>query len=173
MSTDVAPSSQNGSDGNFRLNGWHVLAMLVTFFAIIFAANGVMMRYAISTFSGTESDTPYKDGLAYNTELEAARRQEALGWKVQAQVVRTSEGTVRVTVEGRAANAPLAGVGGNVRLERPTDKREDRSGELALVGSGRWQADLDDVAPGQWDLVVTLEKDGQRAFLSRNRVQLR
>jgi nitrogen fixation protein FixH len=159
--------------GGFRLTGWHVLAMVLVFFGIIFVANFFLIRAAVGTFSGTESDTAYKDGLAYNSELEAARRQDALGWIVEARVARDASGLARVDVKGADKGQPLGGLEGAVRLEFPADKRFDRSGDLAAAGTGRWRAEIENVPAGQWDVVITLSKDGQRMFMSRNRVTLR
>jgi nitrogen fixation protein FixH len=138
----------------------------------VFVVNGIMANYAVKTFSGLESPTPYKDGLVYNTELEAARRQEALGWVVDAHVALGGDDVAHVELQGQVHGEPLSGLAGHARLEHPADRRLDREADLATVGAGRWQADVAGVVPGQWDLVVTLERDGQRMFLSRNRIVL-
>ena len=167
------PASQDGGDGGFRLTGWHVLAMVILFFAVIFTANFFLIRAAVGTFSGTETDTAYKDGLAYNTELDAARRQDALGWTVDAHVERSADGLARIDVQGAAKGQPLGGLEGTVKLEFPADKKFDRAGDLVATGSGRWRAEIENVPAGQWDVVVTLTRNGERQFMSRNRVTLR
>ena len=74
------------------LTGKHVLAMFLAFFGVVIAVNMVMFRVATKSFSGIETDSAYRVGLAYNTELEAARQQAALGWAVDAKV----DGDMRV-----------------------------------------------------------------------------
>jgi nitrogen fixation protein FixH len=167
------PNAGDGGAGGFRLNGWHVLAILILFFGVVFTANFFLVRAALGTFSGTESDTAYKDGLAYNTEIEASKRQDALGWTVDAHVERSAEGHARIDIQGVAKGQPLGGLDGTVKLEFPADKKFDRAGDLVATGSGHWRAEIEDVAPGQWDLIVTLNKGGERMFMSRNRVTLR
>jgi nitrogen fixation protein FixH len=147
--------------------------MVLAFFGVIFTANFFLVRAALSTFSGTETDTAYKDGLAYNTELQASRRQDALGWTVDAHVERSAEGHARIDVHGAAKGQPLGGLEGAAKLEFPADKKFDRAGDLVATGSGSWRAEIENVPPGQWDLVVTLTKGGERMFMSRNRVTLR
>ncbi|MCP8936986.1 FixH family protein [Alsobacter sp. SYSU M60028] len=165
--TDLNPSG-------FRLNGWHVLAMLVAFFGVVFAVNFTMMRYAVTTFSGVERASPYQDGLAFNSELADSRRQDAMGWSVDASIERGVDGVAKISVQAKdAGGTALSSLAAGVVLERPADRREDRKGELALVGAGRYAGAVSDVAPGQWDLVVSLLQGGKRVFLSRSRVILK
>lgn len=163
------PAGRNG----FRLTGKHVLAMFVVFFGVVLAVNVVMMRIAVTTFSGVESETPYKNGLAYNTRLDAARRQAALGWSVDAKVQRATDGTATIAVEARdRSGRPITDLTGIVRFERPTDKRMDRQGDIVPSGGGRYTARIDGVGIGVWDVVVLFGEGGPTEFESRNRVEL-
>ena len=174
MARVIEPKSFAQVDSGFRLKGWHVLVSLIAFFGVVFAVNFTMMGLAISTFSGLERASPYQDGLKYNTELEAARRQDAQGWKVEARLLRDADGAARMTVDARDADgASISGLDGTVVLERPADRREDLSGTLAATGPGRYAASIEDVALGQWDVVVELMRGGERVFLSRSRMILR
>jgi nitrogen fixation protein FixH len=157
----------------FELTGRHVLAILVAFFGLVFAANIVLVRQAISTFAGTETDTAYKDGLVYNRELAAARRQDALGWGVTAHTVRDGDGRASVQVEAKdATGLPLTGLAGRATLAHPADKRQDRHGELLPVSPGTFLAEFGDTAAGQWELVIEFTKGDERVFMSRNRIAL-
>lgn len=163
------PAGRNG----FRLTGKHVLAMFIVFFAVVAAVNVVMMRIAVTTFSGVESETPYKNGLAYNTRLDAARRQAALGWSIDARVQRAADGRATVTVEAKdKAGRPITDLTGIVRFERPTDKRMDRQGDIVSVGGGRYAADIDGIGVGVWEVVVLFGEGGPTEFESRNRLEL-
>jgi len=163
-----------GEDSGFRLTGRHVLATLLVFFGVVFAVNFTMMHYATSTFSGLEDDSPYKNGLAYNTNINAGRKQNERGWKVDASITPVAEDETRIVVQTLdAQGAAITGLAGTVRLERPADRRLDLTGALSRTGDGRYQANVGAVAMGQWDLVIELERDGERLFLSRNRVILK
>ncbi|WP_293858641.1 FixH family protein [uncultured Alsobacter sp.] len=163
------PAGRNG----FRLTGKHVIVMFALFFAVVLAVNVVMMRIAITTFSGVESETPYKNGLAYNTRLDAARQQAALGWSVDARVQRTDDGHVSVSVEARdKAGRAITDLTGVVRFERPTDKRLDRETAIAPGGAGRYTAELDGIGVGVWEVVVLFGEGGPTEFESRNRIEL-
>jgi nitrogen fixation protein FixH len=160
--------------GGFRLNGRHVLGMLVVFFSVVFAVNFAMIRVALTTFRGVQGETPYKNGLAYNTRLAEARSQAQRGWTVDARVDRSADGRVRVDVEARDKDGrPIGDLTGIVRLERPTDKRMDREAEIVTTGFGRYKAQMDDVAIGLWDVVVLFGEGGPTEFESRNRLELR
>jgi nitrogen fixation protein FixH len=69
-------------------------------------------------------------------------------------------------------DALLAGLAVSARLERPTDRREDRLLDVTESGGGSYRGKAEDVAAGQWDLVIEADRGDQRLFLSRNRVVL-
>ena len=144
------------------LTGKHVLAMFIAFFAVVFGV-------ATSTFGGVETDSAYKVGLAYNDQLEAARKQAALGWRVDAKV----DGEVVVlTVRDRDGQI-VPGLEGDVLLAWPADRRLDRKGVISARDGGRYEVILDKpLPPGQWDIVMQLRQHGERVFQSKNRILL-
>lgn len=155
------------------ITGRFVLITVVSFFAVVITVNVVMMRLAIATLSGTEVDNPYSEGLAYGKEIQAAQRQESRNWKVDAHVERQADGTARLRLGANAADgSPLAGLSVFGRLERPTDRKEDQSFEMAESGGGSYRGTAHGVGAGQWDLVIEADREGQRMFLSRNRIVL-
>ena len=66
-----------------EVTGRTVLFCFIGFFAVVAAVNAVMIRSAITTFAGTETDISYKAGLAYKSEEAAAAAQAALNWQVE------------------------------------------------------------------------------------------
>jgi nitrogen fixation protein FixH len=163
----------DAGQGGFILTGRHVLLIFLLFFGVVFAVNGYMLRVAVATFSGVQTETPYKMGLAYNTRIASSRRQDALGWHVDARVIRAADGSATVTLSAADRDgAPISGLAGRIRLERPSDKRLDRAAELAAVGTGRYGAELHDVVAGQWDAVVLLQRGDVVVFESTNRIHL-
>src|SRR4051794_23771300 len=81
------------------LTGHRVLLMLLAFFGVVVAVNLVMMRLAIQTLSGTEVDSAYAASLAYQSEIAAARDQDARSWRVSAHVERNGDGGATLRVE--------------------------------------------------------------------------
>ena len=155
------------------ITGRFVLIAVVSFFAVVIGVNMVMMRLAIATLPGTEVDSAYSASLTYQKEIQAARRQNQRDWKVDAHIERQPDGTARLSLDARAQDgAPLAGLSVFGRLERPTDRRADQAFEMTEGGGGSYRGAAQGVAAGQWDLVIEADRDGQRLFLSRNRVVL-
>ena len=110
---------------NGKFTGWHMTAILVTFFGVVMAVNFTMARMAVSTFGGTVVDNSYVASQEYNRWLNAAALQEKLGWKVSVFVdtdrhVRIGASASGATIAeltavgdalhplGRAADVPLA-----------------------------------------------------------------
>jgi nitrogen fixation protein FixH len=59
-----------------------------------------------------------------------------------------------------------------VRLAHPTDRRLDQAVAMVGDGAGHFRGAAA-FAAGQWDLVIDLDRNGERMFRSRNRVILR
>src|SRR6266571_7814508 len=155
------------------LTGRFVFIAVVSFFAVVIGVNLVMMRLAITTLPGTEVDSAYSAGLAYQREIVAARQQNARDWKVDGHIERKPDGAAVLNVRAQdRSGAPLAGLTLFARLERPTDRRADRGFEIAESGGGSYRGTAQSVASGQWDLVIEADADGKRMFLSRNRIVL-
>jgi len=155
------------------LTGTKVLLMLVAFFGVVIGVNVTMMKLAIATLPGTDVDSPYAAGLAYDKEILAAQDQAARHWQVNAHIERRTDGGATLQVEARDADGhPMSGLTFAGRLERPIDKRADLAVELSEAGVGVYRGAASSVAPGQWDLVIEGEAHGTRVFLSRNRVIL-
>src|SRR5262245_14532810 len=160
-----ASPSASGERGR-TLTGRAVFIWLVAFFAIVFFANGVMMKLAFDTMSGTEVDSAYRASLAFNAEAQAARRQDERAWRVNSHAARNADGDAVLRVEARdKAGVPLTGLSFSAALERPTDKRADRHIVLGELQTGLYGGKAADVAPGQWDLVLAAERGGERLFV--------
>jgi nitrogen fixation protein FixH len=152
--------------------GWTVLFTLLGFFGVVFAVNGVMIYEALSTLSGTDTDSAYQAGLMYENSVAMAKAQDARHWRVDAKLT-PAPGGERLDVSARDDKGrPLAGIQASAVFERPTDQRLDRSVVLVEDAAGRFHGGAD-VAAGQWDLVIELTRHGEQQFRSRNRVILK
>jgi len=148
-----------------------VLICLVTFFAVVAGVNGIMIRAAVTTFGGVETESSYKAGLAFAREVAAARSQDNRHWDVRAAVTPGSDAQ-KVEVTARDAEGrPVTGLTATVRFNHPTDRRSDVAVDLHGTGPGRFAGQSEALA-GQWDLIIELDRDGERVFRSRNRVVL-
>jgi nitrogen fixation protein FixH len=89
-----------------KFTGWHMTAILVAFFGVVMAVNFNMARLAIGSFGGTVVDNSYVASQKYNLWLNAADRQEKLGWDVAVSV----DATRHVRIDARKKGAVLAQV---------------------------------------------------------------
>ena len=155
-----------------EVTGRTVLAWLVAFFAIVAAVNVVMIRAAVSTYGGLETESSYQAGLAFARETADARAQDALHWRVDARLSPVRDGAADLVIDARDAQGrPLAGLAATARLVHPADARDDHVVALRWTSPGEFRG-VTLAAAGQWDLVIELARDDKRVFRSRNRVML-
>lgn len=144
----------------FQFTGRHVFMAIAAFFGVIFLSNAVMIYLAVSTFPGNVSETAYQDGRDYNELLEAARRQQALGWQTEASLEKLpAQGAgrralVRLHYTDREGD-PVTGLQISGALMRPSQQGTDVSFDLVPHGSGIYAAQISLPHDGLWDLKVT------------------
>jgi nitrogen fixation protein FixH len=156
------------------LTGRTVLVWLVAFFGVVIGVNVLMAKLAIDTMPGTDVDSAYQAGNAYNGQISAARDQDARRWQVRGSIGRRADGRAVIDVEARdGEGVPLEELTFSARLERPVDRRADRSLVLMAHGAGVYSGEAANIASGQWDLVLEADSGAQRVFLSRHRVLLK
>lgn len=156
------------------ITGRTVLAWLLGFFAVVFAANAVFIYLALGSFPGVVVESSYEAGQAYNSEIAAARAQAELNWQVATEIVRTgAEGGKLVVTAADADGTPLYGVTLNALLRNPVHEGADVAVTLTADGGGRYVGTVDGLANGNWTLILEIEQDGTRKFRSENRFFLK
>lgn len=147
--------------------------IFVAGFGVVTAVNAVMIWIAVGSFTGLDTRHSYDRGLTYNRNIEAQRRQEALGWQA-ALVSRVVDGAATelvldiVDAEGRLlSDATVEGM-----LRRPSAAALDRAVELLPDAPGRYRTRLDLPAPGLWDVHLRITRGTDRLVVDR-RLDLR
>jgi nitrogen fixation protein FixH len=140
----------------------------VGFFGVVFVANAIMIWLALTTFTGLDRDEPYVRGTDYNAVLAEERRQEALGWTA---AVEADTERLAVALADRLEQ-PLTGAVVHADVTRPVNAALDFTAELAPTADGRYATAIDWPAPGRWDVLVTVERDG-RVFQHHRRLVVR
>jgi nitrogen fixation protein FixH len=149
-----------------RPRGWWYPWLFVAAFAVVIAVNGVMIKLALDSFSGLDTEHPYERGLGYNDTLAAARAQEEMGWQVAFDAVPAGAAAPEghpVTLEARFLDRDgnaLTGLEVRALLQRPAVKGHDVELPLAERGGGRYVAHTDLPLPGQWDLRIVATSVG-------------
>ena len=144
----------------FEVTGRLVLVCLVGFFLTVAAVNAIMIRFAITTFGGVETESSYKAGLAFRTEMDAALAQQARGWNVEIGVdPQPDNGVVKITVRDAAGRA-IPNLTIALSLAHPADRRRDLPMSAVEQSPGVFRSRAPPVA-GQWHLTTELGRDGQ------------
>ena len=136
-----------------RQPGWYIPWMIAAPFLVVFAVNGTLVHYALSSFSGLTSEHASDEGAHYNLALAAAKAQAERGWQVK--VTFTSAGGLKgrldVDLKDRAGQ-PLSGAAVTVGFLRPTKSGADSHAKLDEDGAGRYGAEVVVPLPGVWDV---------------------
>ncbi|WP_209007873.1 FixH family protein [Roseibium litorale] len=157
-----------------ELTGRGVLMWLICFFGLVFLVNGIFIWVALGTFPGVVVESSYKAGQEYNQTIAAAEAQRERGWKVGVDLIRGLSGSGEVRVEARdKTGAPLTGLAFTARLKHPVYEGQDVVVALSETESGVYKAQADALPAGNWQLEVEATQNGERLFLSENRVFLK
>ncbi|WP_201861862.1 FixH family protein [Microvirga soli] len=152
------------------ITGRTVLLYFVSFFGVIFAMNFYMVRVAISSFSGVETESAYKAGLSFKNDVAAAQAQDSRHWTIEASLPHGAASDIIITARDAQGHA-LAGLTPEVRLAHPTDKRRDVILEVVELTPGRFKS-LTPAPEGLWDFVIDLKREAKTVFRSKSRVTL-
>src|SRR5258708_9320767 len=90
-----------------EVTGRMVLICLVAFFAVVGGVNAIMVRAAISTFGGVETENSYQAGLAFAQQIAAVEAQDALHWDLRAKASADAGGSQLDVTASDTAGAPL------------------------------------------------------------------
>lgn len=132
-----------------ELTGRHVLAIVVTAFAVIIAANMTMLFAATGSFPGLVVKNSYVAGQGWDARANAQRE---LGWSVTADY---RDGALWVGLSD-ADGRLVPGVVPIVTIGRPTTDAEDRSIQVTAAGT-QFTAPIV-LAPGRWRVDVYVEQ---------------
>ena len=129
------------------------------FFAVIFLANGIMLYYALDSWTGLSNDNAFQEGLAYNERLAERERQAALGWQVSFDAVADRPGHLvfDLRIEDDRG-APVSAAAVSVALTRPTHEGHDFTAALSHRGRGHYVGEADLPLPGQWQVEVLVDE---------------
>jgi len=152
------------------IEGRHVLAALAVFFGVMFAVNGLLVYYAVDTFSGGDRPDPYRSGLRYNERIGESARQAARGWQTE-MAYDDAQGrlTLRFADQADAAivDLDLRGV-----LGRPATDREDQEIVFDHVADGVYAADVR-LPSGSWVLTAIARKgEGTPVYRLKRRLYI-
>lgn len=145
------------------LKGWHVLVIMLSFFGVMFAVNGVFLYHAIVSFPGEDVKKSYVQGLTYNDTLATRAAQAELGWS--AELGLQDEDLVFRLQD--AAGAPLSNLAVIGELRRNATQDADQAVIFQPVGAGEYRVENVQLEIGQWTLRVSVfDAGGERLLLN-------
>jgi len=156
-----------------RKSAW-IPWVFVAAMGLVVVVNGVMVTFAVKSWTGLTVSKPYERGIQYNQVLEAKRAQDALGWTFASSFGVTGDGLhgrVLIKVTGRDG-APMDDLSLTGALVRPIEVMAPLELSFEPVGDGRYVARADLPKAGQWDLKVTARR-GDDEYLLIERLVVR
>lgn len=132
------------------LKGRHVLLWFLSFFALMFAVNGVFLYNAITSFPGEDVEKSYLQGLNYNEVLNARASQADLGWRAE---IGTIDGDLVFRLEDEAG-APISGKSVSALLRRLATTQADTPVALDAATSGEYRIDISAFDSGEWEAIL-------------------
>ncbi|MES2496440.1 MAG: FixH family protein [Pseudomonadota bacterium] len=136
-----------------RFTGRHMLALTVSFFAVVIAVNLVMATFAARTFGGTVVDNSYVASQQFNRWLDEAHAQRAMGWRLTADRVGSY---AYVRLDG----APGASV--EAAAIHPLGVLPGRTLHFVPLRSGVYRS-IEPLPAGRWRLEVKVRQGGHQA----------
>lgn len=149
----------------FTIRGWHVLAGISAFFAVVIGVDATFTVIAVRTFPGQVSVTPYEDGLLYNRHIAQVEAQERLGWRASAA---GAPGEVVMTFHDRSGR-PLEDLTITGELRRPATEAGRVTLKFVEIAPGRYAAPGGRLS-GAWDLTAQARGPTGGAFMAERRL---
>jgi nitrogen fixation protein FixH len=136
-----------------KFTGWHMTTILVIFFGVVMAVNFTMARMAVGTFGGTVVDNSYVASQQYNQWLDAAARQDKLGWKVGI-ALSPDRHVVLDARKGATAILQIAAFGDALH---PLGRADDIPLTFSAMDDGRLRSEQA-LPVGRWNLRLSLRR---------------
>jgi nitrogen fixation protein FixH len=163
----MIPVSGNGRRPRRRLQIWPwALALVLVAFGLVQATLIVLASWG---FEGPDDPNYYRHGLEYSSEVQRARRQEQLGWRLDTNLPSTLRADAAFLLEVRLRDREGRGLEGahlTVKLGRPATRRQDQETPLEAVGGGLYRGQIRP-GPGTWDLTLVARRGAETVVKKR------
>lgn len=146
----AAPGEKTAPSSTFRLTGWHVAAMLISFFGVIVVVNFSMASLASRSWTGLVVKNSYVASQGFNDRLATANAQKARGWSSTAHYDGAALSIQFADANGKAL--PVTDV--VVEFGRPAYEQQDHRVAATRLADGFWLAQTR-LHRGIWALKVT------------------
>lgn len=151
-----------------QFTGWHMLAVMVTFFGVIIAVNLTMAFFATSSWTGIVVDNVYVASQQFNEKSAEGRAQAALGWQPELEI---EDGTLRYRLIDKDGALVPAGTA-VAKFTRPTHTADDQEITLSPQPDGAFSAPVE-LGDGLWIVEIISEAGPNPPYRDRRRLNLR
>jgi len=138
--------------------GWHMTAILVTFFAVVITVNFTMARLAMSTFGGKVVENSYVASQHYNVWLARAEAQDRLRWTPLVSL----DADRHVRIEIRKDNRPFAASRVAATASHPLGRTAPATLRFEGVADGAWRS-VEPLAVGRQRLDIVVGRGADEA----------
>ncbi len=146
-----------------KFTGYHMIASIVAFFAVIMFANFTMAWLASSSWTGLVVKNSYVASQQFNERLEAAREQQARGWISTFTYDNATAKLALVDAQGR----PISFEKLTVKFFRPVSQDKDTQLVMLSGNDGIFQTSHE-LAPGVW--LFTIDGVGDALYRMEGRL---
>ena len=145
----------------FRSDRWIPWTFFL-FFGVIITVNGIMIGFALDSWTGLAVDNSYRRGLEYNKQLDARAAQDALGWTVAFDAQANGDRAVSMIVQlTDRHDTEMNDATVTARLVRPTHEGFDSETVFDFTRNGRYAANFTFPMAGQWDIHLLVTRADQ------------
>jgi nitrogen fixation protein FixH len=134
------------------------------FFAVIIAMNVFYIYLANKSWRGVITKDSYEKGVNYNEVLLQVKKQNEMGWKVDARYKSLNEKTGLLTVKLADKNfTQIRDANIRANFKRPTQEGFDFSVPLVFVKDS-YQAKLSFPLKGQWEVELAIARGDEMFY---------
>ena len=134
-----------------EFTGRHMATIIVSGFAIVIAVNLLLAVLAVRGFGGVVVENSYVASQEFNDWLDAAEKQEALGWMVE--MTRSENGHLLIETASVPAGATVTAV-----ARRPLGRPETRTLSFIEATPGN-HVSLESLDAGRWIVRLTISSE--------------
>lgn len=158
----------NTAGRNRELTGWHVFAIMASFFSLVIAVNLTMAFFARSSWTGFVVENIYVASQKFNEKAAEGRAQAALGWKSKLVI---AGGKVSYRLTNKVGNV-VAARRATASFRRPAYASEDQEVTLVPQPDGSLAAPVE-LRDGMWIVEVHAEAGLDHPYRDTRRLTLR
>ena len=149
-------SVEQRENKDFTFTGWHMLTIMILFFATIISVNVTMAWNAVTSWSGLVVQNTYVASQQFNAKAEAAKARAASGIVGKLRI----DGNVMTYEVSHPQRGAIDTDTVTLNFRRPVGEHQDFTLPLEKIATNLFSAQHA-LAAGDWIVDATASKDGK------------